>query len=541
MRGEVLPNLHWRSVRRWASWSLFVVVVASANVALAAEPAAETALFAFDDHAIPWKHNLQLTLVEATKHPDNPVLRCGPAGSPDHGHAVLYGSVLHIDGKYRMWYLGMSQRTLERGQAPGYWRPMCYAESDDGVKWTKPELNLVDLNGTKKNNICLIESELHSLTRVNDFLTVIHEPDDPDSTRRYKAAYIAHMPFAEVNGGRSGIGPNEGRWGSMICATSADGLRWKVIGDRPANAGGERFEVSGLYHFGDFFYATGQLISPWTWLPDGRDVGRVMLAYRSPDFQSWSKSTALSFLRPGQLLANPIPGQQTHMGAGLWNRGNVLVGLYGMWQDGPKDRPKGSTHLHGTRIDLGLVVSNDGIHFREPVADFKVIPRGKDGEWDNIALLQGHSFANVGDQTYLWYSHWDCEGQFRSQEIGLATMRRDGFGYLSRHAKESSGHFVTAAATAELPDSSVYVNVDKATAEAPLVISLVDQYDRPLAGFSGADAAKITESGVRKEVIWPKSKRGTIPEGAKIAVRGDIAVNSDARVYAVYLAPSAGK
>ena len=154
---------------------------------------------------------------------------------------------------------------------------MCYAESDDGVTWTKPELGLVDFNGNKKNNICLVESEVPSLAKVNDFLSVIYEPDDPDPNRRYKCAYIAHPPFDDVRGGRSKIGPDERRWGAFICATSPDGLSWKVVGDRPMNAGGERFEVSGLYRFGDFYYATGQLISPWTWRMDGSDVGRVTL------------------------------------------------------------------------------------------------------------------------------------------------------------------------------------------------------------------------------------------------------------------------
>ena len=104
-------------------------------------------------------------------------------------------SVIKVGDKFRMWYLGMIQREVEKGQAPGWWRPMCYAESTDGVHWTKPELGLVEFNGNKKNNICLIEAEPFSLSRVNDFLTVLHEPDDPDPQRRYKAAYIAHMPI----------------------------------------------------------------------------------------------------------------------------------------------------------------------------------------------------------------------------------------------------------------------------------------------------------------------------------------------------------
>ena len=49
--------------------------------------AEEQVFFAFDDHNITWQHNLKLTLETVTKHPANPVLRRGPPGAPDHGHA----------------------------------------------------------------------------------------------------------------------------------------------------------------------------------------------------------------------------------------------------------------------------------------------------------------------------------------------------------------------------------------------------------------------------------------------------------------------
>jgi hypothetical protein len=94
-----------------------------------------------------------------------------------HGHAILYGTVLKQGDTFRMWYLGMHEPEIVKGQAPGWWRPMCYAESKDGVTWTKPELGLVDFNGSKKNNICLIEGDPHSMTRVNDFLSVLYEPE----------------------------------------------------------------------------------------------------------------------------------------------------------------------------------------------------------------------------------------------------------------------------------------------------------------------------------------------------------------------------
>lgn len=485
--------------------------------------AAEQVFFAFDDQNIAWQHNLKLTLETVQKHPANPVLRSGPPGSPDHGHAILYGTVMKQGDTFRMWYLGMHETENKSGQAPGWWRPMCYAESKDGITWTKPELGLVEFNGSTKNNICLIEGDPHSMTRVNDFLSVLYEPEDPDPAKRYKCAYIAHMPFDEVKGGRSKIGPNERRWGAFITATSTDGLKWKCVGDRPANAGGERFEVSSLYRFGDFYYSTGQLISPWSWRPDGSDIGRDVLAYRSPDFVTWSKAKALAFARIDQLTTPPIKGRQCHMGAGLWNRGNVMVGLHGMWQDAEQPPPKGENWNYGVRIDLGLVISNDGVHFREPVPGHKMIPRGREGDWDDIALLQGHAFVNDGDKTMIWYSHWDTGGKLKNMNIGLATLRRDGFGSLSRKVAEEEGHFITSAFEAK----EIALNVDGLTADAPLSIQLLDHLDRVLDGYE----AKVTTNGVRVPIKFAKP----LPAGKKLVLRVNYSANCTAKVYAVYL------
>ena len=475
--------------------------------------AEERTFFAFDDVSIPWRSNVKLTMEQAEKHPANPVLKHGPEGSPDHGHAIMYGSVLQVDGKFRMWYLGMSQTTIEKGQAPGYWRPMCYAESPDGVHWTKPNLGLVEFNGSKENNICLIESDPFSLSRVNDFLSVMYEADEPDASKRYKCAYIAHVPFEEVKGGRSGIGPNEKRWGAFICATSADGLSWKVVGDHPMNATGERFEVSGLYRFNGMYYAPGQLLSPWVFKPDGSEVGRVMRTYRSVDFEHWDQTTTLGFARPGQLLAQPVKGQQTHMGAGIWNRGNVLVGLYGQWQDGPQPPPKGAkSHLLGTRVDLGFITSNDGIHWREPAPDHKTIARGKEGEWDSIALLQAHAFANVGEQTFLWYSHWDCDGEFRNQDIGLATLRRDGFGYLSAQKTEVPANCETEFFDAN-GSTKLFVNAD-----GPVKIEVLNEHLQVIG------SGETTKAGTHEEAM-------TLPKG-RVAVRVSLGAS---KLYALYL------
>jgi hypothetical protein len=151
-------------------------------------------------------------------------------------------------------------------------------------------------------------------------------------------------------------------------------------------------------------------------------------------------------------------------------------------------------------------------------------------------LLQGHAFANVGDKTYMWYSHWDCEGQFRSQEIGLATLRRDGFGHLSRHNTNAPAHFVTSTVEPRRRAAKLLVNADGLAPDAPLTVELLDEADRPLRGFSGMDAARLTTSGAQLEVVWPKSRSSRLPTAKRFAVKAGFPATREARVYAVSVA-----
>ena len=488
----------------------------------------EAVLFSFDDHSIPHKNNLVLTLNQVRKHPANPVLRAGPEGAPDDRGCIIYGSVLPIDGKLRMWYLAWPKEKIA-GPRGSHWRPMAYAESDDGVHWVKPNLGLVAWQGSKDNNLCLIDPPDWP---VQDFLSVMFDPEDPDPSRRYKAAYIVFVPADELRA----VGADQRRGGPiMVTATSADGFRWQIVdpGVIPIK---EKFEVSGIYRFGEMYHATGQQLPPWISLPDGRPCGRVMAAYQSPDFVEWSPAKTLAFVRPGYVPAPNSAGEEVHMGAGIWNRGNVLVGLYGMWHGTAGAYTWPRVGLGDVRIDLGLVVSNDGLHFREPLPDFAIIPRGGSGEWDCIGLVQGHAFANMGEKTYIWYAQWDCSKQGYAEEIGLGTLRRDGFGHLSRRLHGAEGHFLTCLLQADKP-TRLYVNVKGISPASPLYAELVDEYNRPIPGYAGDDCHPVVEPGVRQPLRWRDREAIADLEGRfriKVTLAGD--GSGEQKVYAVYLA-----
>ena len=222
------------------------------------------------------------------------------------------------------------------------------------------------------------------------------------------------------------------------------------------------------------------------------------------------------------------------MGAGVWNRGNVLVGLYGLWHGATNATTWPQDRLGGVRLDLGLVVSNDALHFREPAPDFAVVPRGDYGEWDCIGMLQGHAFANLGERTCIWYSQWDTTRGGHLEEIGLGTLRRDGFAHFSRYHASAEGHFISCPLQTDGP-IRLALNADDVSPASPLLVELLDERNQPIPGFTRGDCVPVTEPGLRVPVRW---RQGETVAGlaGRFKVRVILAAGGDEQqqVYAVY-------
>lgn len=110
-------------------------------------------------------------------------------------------------------------------------------------------------------------------------------------------------------------------------------------------------------------------------------------------------------------------GEQNHEAISVWHRGNVLLGVSGRWH-GAKD-------WKDVTVDLGFVMSNDGLRFREPLHEWTFLKRGSDGEWDQGGLLQGQGFENIGAQTLIYYGAWDprnWQGAPPRGGVGIATL-----------------------------------------------------------------------------------------------------------------------
>lgn len=511
-------------------------------------PSGDMVLFPFDDHTIPWRDNLKMTLERPKKYPENPVIRPGPVEGPDGYECLVYGTVLKQNGKFRMWYIAgprADSRIAGDSERMEFYRPVAYAESDDGIHWKKPDLGLAEFRGNKNNNLVLIEPADAPFARPMDFVSVFYEPGDPNPNRRYKMAFITYISKGQRN----------------LCATTAtavspDGLRWKLVNTREFTKG--NFENTSLTKLNGMYYLSGQDIPPHDGsLEDGSSAGRVMKVFSSPDFQHWSAGRALAFYRSDYIPAPVSYGQEVHMGAGLWNRGNVILGFYGRWHGNTIIRiPKTpETPLKGLKIDLGFVVSNDAIHYREPVRNFVMVPHGASDDWDSEGVLQGNTFANTDTETYIWYSTWDTsrpndipplpeelsESLRRKRGIGLLTLPRDRFGCftkLSSRSKECGVEMKRGAGflsrRLRLPQpSELYANVDDVSPSAALQIALVDDAERPLRGYT----SELKDSSLKAPVAWEAGSALPLNSPFRIKVAWPKEVDS-AKLYGLYVEPA---
>ncbi len=97
----------------------------------------------------------------------------------------VYGSVLKEDGpdgpRIRLWY----DLYTGKGRPGEGFRGLCYAESRDGIHFEKPILGLVELNGSRENNL-VMPTDLSLMTVGGGSVARDTNPDCPPE-KRYKS------------------------------------------------------------------------------------------------------------------------------------------------------------------------------------------------------------------------------------------------------------------------------------------------------------------------------------------------------------------
>jgi len=480
-------------------------------------------LFAMDDHCLPWARSVCLEMERPTKYPDNPIIPRGAEGGCDY-HRAAMPAVVRIDDQWRMWYVACHQIS-----GPDQIH-IATAVSDDGLNWTKPQLGLKELNGNRNNNL------VDCLPGLNT-CAVIYEPEAP-AEQRFVMIGEDMTEFA-------GWGHNSPSIARIDI--SADGLHWRKITD--CHTFSQVFEAATVYKFNGKYHIGGHQNGDVMRLPAQEyDLGhylgpRAFVVSQSPRLGRWPNELVKGFFKPMKSSSPYRTGwdrEEVHLGASVTPYANVCVGIYGQWHHPINE---GAPVYDGktVSVDLGLIISNDGLHFREPAPGFSFMKRDQEFRWDrdwkdnadqdNFLLTQG-AMINTAEETFIYYGATTPGGNVHevSENIGLARMPRDRFGYLRLMPGARVGQRV-----------SCPVHVDSGTAltvnaEVPagsrIRLALLDEDGLDeLPGYQLGDGGQVVSSGLDSPVIW--NNRRELPIDKSFRIRADL--EGAAKLFAIYL------
>ena len=96
----------------------------------------------------------------------------------------------HPEGVYRMYYLGWEMINAEGTVHTTNDITVCYAESPDGISWTRPSLGICHFNGSTDNNIIMSNESIRHIrekSHLDNFMVFIDGNPQCAPDQRYKA------------------------------------------------------------------------------------------------------------------------------------------------------------------------------------------------------------------------------------------------------------------------------------------------------------------------------------------------------------------
>lgn len=396
------------------------------------------------------------------------------------------------EGKYKMWYMagGGSYATSGAGVT-------CYAESADGIHWTKPTLSVVA--GT---NIVDYKSE-------RDASVVWLDKQESNASKKYKMFLVA----------REG-----GKW-SYNYKISSDGKIWRATAQSEAIA-----DRSTVYK------------NPFrnVWVYSMRHNVRVN-ADKLVRVRDYNESTdPIEGTRKAEALLSafwfgPWANEQRHSGypevdPAIYNQDatpyeSIMLGFFSVWQGPENDVCASNNIIKRNQVMVGY--SRDGYSwFREDMNPFHAVDVALPNAWNqgNLQSVGGAPLI-VGDKLYFYVSGRRLE---RTQEVtatGLATLRRDGFASM-----KGNGELQTP--LLKFDGSYFFVN---ANVTGEMKVELLDADNQVIKGFSKADCKPFKGNSVKEKIVWTGNASLASLKDKQIKVKFYM---DNGEIFAFWISPS---
>ncbi|MBN2290813.1 MAG: exo-alpha-sialidase [Pirellulales bacterium] len=489
-----------------ASLLSFILLLAMPAVASGKEPFdirnGNRQLF-LDDAIIEKSENVRLEQGEVVKRPDNPILRRDKPW--DATRCDLYGSVVY-DRDKKVIQLFYSANNVSNGHEDR----LAYAESRDGGKtWVKPEFTHIPYKEHKRTNLVMLPPAM-----VMHGPCVFRDEHESDPARRYKlftssypdTAYLG-MPRIYMHRGMflyrdpaAKLPPNCAEPG-MYVAYSPDGIHWTCSG-RPVT---DMLSDTAQCAFWDA--RIGKYVAyVRARTKNDRSVARM----ESADFENWSEPKVVLEAAPTLCLYSMgvVPYEGVYIGT-PWLFDHTA---------NPTDRPV---------IWPELAFSRDGIKWRRLFPGKPLIPTGPKGSPDSRQIRLASSWIVLDDKILFFFGQTKRPHISDMQvDIGMATMRRDGFAALTA---EKPG-IVT---TKPLRFDAGRLSINAETSPGGYVkAEIIDAQGQALPGYSLDESVAFSGDSTSAKMEWHGKPR--VPDSGAGGLRIRF-VLSNAKLYSFWI------
>ena len=423
-----------------------------------------------------------------------------------------------------------------------YNRILCYAESKDGIRWTKPNLGLCEWNGSRESNILLPNDNFEYVFSEMDGPCVFIDPNAKTPDEKYKM----FIKISPVRGKpeKSDAGPIPVRVTKQLpkaqyAFASPDGIHWRLMSPKKVNAGPKNDTAYSVF-WDERIHKYVQYSRVWQAAPeqvayykrthkgyDGRAVVLHVGRATSDNFLDWSPEETV--LKPDTIDRAGSPEGLTRMDfyGGNISRyreaQNVYIGLpnaYYHWKfDLTRKWWTGKYIQEPSTMDVQLVLSRDGVHWHRTPKREPFIRLGREGTFWSKTIWPDGNGIRVGDELWFYFAGLDVHHKEQSQKEShgarcRAILRLDGF--ISADAAYTGGQLTTKPLI--FSGDRLELNVDT-SAGGTLVVEVQDEARKAIVGFTAEDADEINGNYIRKVATWNGSSDVSSLAGRVIRLR----------------------
>ncbi len=509
------------------------IVAAYAFIALAlfvgptqsADVSARTLLMV-DDHDVLYRSGTRRFLNVPQRRSPNALIAMTKRWETAIGYTSVYRDPK--TGKYQLWYQAY---VGGRAKDERYRCVVCYAESDDGITFTKPELDLFPYLDQPKTNIVLIGTGLYGHRYCN---SVLVDDREPDAARRYKMAYY---DWSE----------RDGRvYPGLHVAFSPDGIHWTKQPGGPQYLTSYGSRGTQPVIAGDPTYtetpAPGKPIpmrKTWQYPLTMSDAVDVMYDPRREVFAIYGKMWIDSPL--GGAAWRHAMGRTESKDFLTWSQPELLLTTD---DDDPNDVEFHTSpvffyndryfclnqmfirRLKGA-MDVELMTSRDGLKWERPFRDQFFIARSTPGLFDSRTILTNATPVVLDDEIRFYYGAYNqspLDGVKSPPDqrsgVGMVSIARDRFAGIRpatlsdqktlKQPLENIGQItlrpIDLGGVRELT-----VNADAAEGAVRVELLTADGYR--VRGFTQDDAEPLTGDSIRHVVSWNGKQFTDLPPG----------------------------